>query len=338
MSKSEKPQSFRGIGLDIGTMNLVSARRSADGISTKRMRDVFVDLPVSSRKMLKLSQVSFVERGDEVLVLGDAAMEVANVFGTTPRRPLSAGLVSSNERDALEVLKLLVLHVLGDPIEPDEVCYFSVPASPLDQPGRDVIYHRGVFERIVRECGYKPFAANEAMGIVFSECAKEGFSGLAFSFGSGMTNVALGINTLEGLSFSVARGGDWIDQHVASSVGSTPARICALKEGGVDLNAPRNREEEALAFYYKALIEYALDQVALRFKAAEGQFQMPKAVPLIVSGGTALATGFLGLFKTVFTQRAKRFPVEISEIRLAAEPLKAVAYGMLIQAQQEYEG
>ena len=70
------------------------------------------------------------------------------------------------------------------------------------------------------------------MAIIYAETAKEGFSGLAMSFGSGMTNVALAINTIEGLSFSIARGGDWIDGGASRSIGSTQARICAIKEKG----------------------------------------------------------------------------------------------------------
>ena len=137
--------------------------------------------------MLKLSNTSFIERDDEILILGDAALETANIFGREARRPLSDGLVSPSETDSLEVLGFLVSHVLGEPAEKDEVCYFSVPAAPVDQPVKDIIYHKGVFEKIVTECGYEAFASNEAMAIIFSECAKEGFSGLGMSFGSGMT-------------------------------------------------------------------------------------------------------------------------------------------------------
>jgi hypothetical protein len=325
-----------GVGLDLGTMNIVSARRSEDGVVTKRMRDAFLDLPPSARKMLKLSDASYVERDGEVLILGDAAMEMANVFGREPRRPLAGGLISPKESDALEVLKLLIEHVLGPPSQKNEVCYFSVPAAPVDQPEQDVIYHRGVFERIVNECGYEAIASNEAMAIIFSECAKDQFSGVTLSFGSGMVNVALAIQTIEGLSFSVARSGDWIDRGAAKSTGSTQARICAIKEAGVDLMNPVGREQEAIVFYYKAAIEYALDQIALRFKMIEGQFSLPRAIPLVVSGGTSLAGGFLDFFTKVFERKRKRFPIEISEIRQAADPLNSVAYGMLVQAMQEY--
>lgn len=326
-----------GVGLDIGTMNLVSARRGARGIETKRMRDVFLDLPPHAKKMLKLSGTSFVERDEDVLILGDAALETANVFGKDPRRPLSSGLVSPSESESLEVLGLLVRHVLGKPIVDGEACYFSVPAEPIDQPDKDVIYHRAVFKRIVEECGYVPFAANEGMGIIYAETAGEGFSGIGVSCGSGMVNIALAINTIEGLTFSVAQGGDWIDKGAAQSIGATQARVCAVKEQGVDLKHPQDRIQEAIAFYYEALIENVLDQIAAKFKEIEGRFSLGKSIPLVVSGGTSMAGNFMELFGDVFEKRRKRFPIEISDIRQAAEPLNSVAYGMLVQAMQEHE-
>jgi len=332
-----KNEGIPGVGCDIGTMNIVAARKSSSGVETRRVRDAFLELPVESKKMLKLANVSYVERADELLILGDAAMDTANIFGREARRPLSAGLVSSSDVDAMEILGLLIKNVLGEPKVPNEHCYFSVPAAPVDKPGQDVIYHRGVLEKIVRECGYTPTAGNEAMAIVYAETAKEGFSGIGISFGSGMTNIALAVNTIEGLSFSVGRGGDWIDGGAAKSIGSTASRICAIKEKGIDLNAPQGREQEALTFYYKNLIEYSIDQIALQFASVQGKFTLPKPVPIVVSGGTSKAGGFLELFKSVFDRKRKRFPIEVSEIRASTDPLNAVANGLLIQAMQESE-
>ena len=337
MAGKDKQDQQVGAGLDVGTMNVVAARKSSSGVETRRVRDAFLELPVESKKMLKLSNVSYVERADELLILGDAAMDTANIFGREARRPLSAGLVSSSDVDAMEILGLLIKNVLGEPKVPNEHCYFSVPAAPVDKPGQDVIYHRGVLEKIVRECGYTPTAGNEAMAIVYAETAKENFSGIGISFGSGMTNIALAVNTIEGLSFSVGRGGDWIDGGAAKSIGSTASRICAIKEKGVDLNAPQGREQEALTFYYKNLIEYSIDQIALQFASVQGKFTLPKPVPIVVSGGTSKAGGFLELFKSVFEKKRKRFPIEVSEIRASVDPLNAVANGLLIQAMQESE-
>lgn len=315
---------------------MVSARQNAKGgVETRRMRDAFLALDPGAKKMLKLSGVSFIQREDEILIVGDAALETANVFGKEVRRPLSAGLLSAGEIDAIEVLGLLIKNVLGEPKVPNEVCYFSVPAAPVDAPDRDVVYHRGVLERIVTECGYEAFPSNEAMAILFSETAPEGFSGLSISFGSGMSNVALAVNSIEGMTFSVARGGDWIDAGSAKAVGSTQARMCTIKEAGFDLRAPVGREQEALALYYKALIEHVIDNVAAQFSRIKGQFALPKPIPLVISGGTSLAGGFKEFFEQVFEKKRKRFPITISEIRQARDPLNAVAYGLLLQAQQE---
>jgi hypothetical protein len=43
------------------------------------------------------------------------------------------------------------------------------------------------------------------------------------------------------------------------------------------------------------------------------------------------------LFKSVFDRKRKRFPVEVSEVRAATDPLNAVANGLLVQAMQENE-
>ena len=158
----------------------------------------------------------------------------------------------------------------------------------------------------------------------------------ALSCGVFVHNCALAMNTIEGLTFSVGRGGDWIDSGAAKSVGSTQARICALKEKGIDLNNPQGRDQEALAFYYKNLIEYVIDQIALQFKSIEGKFSLPKPVPIIISGGTSKPTGFVEFFTKLFDKKRKRFPIEVSEIRAASDPLNAVAYGLLVQALQEY--
>lgn len=330
---------FPARGLDIGTMNIVCAHLAGkDKVETSRVRDAFLDLSAEARKMLKLSKVPYIDRGEEgIIVVGDNALEMANVFGREARRPLQAGLISAGEIDALEILGVMIKNLLGEPKAEGEYCYYSVPAAPVDDPSRDIVYHQGVFERIVTECGYTAVAGNEAMAIIYAECAKEMFSGLGISFGSGMCNLALAVNGIEGFTFSVARGGDWIDAGAAKAVGSTQSRICALKEKGIDLLAPKSREEEALALYYKSLITYALDHVAAQFALIKDRFSLPKAIPIVVSGGTSKPDNFLEFFKQTFEAKRKRFPIEVSEIRQASDPLNAVARGLLLQAMQEYD-
>lgn len=328
-----------GTGLDVGTMNLVSARMSETGkIDTSRVRDAFIDLDLEAKKTLRLSKVNYVEKGGRLVVIGDSALNLVNLFKRELRRPLSRGVISAGEIEAQEILSLLAKHVLGEPQVDGEHCYYSVPAAPIDDPEQDVLYHQEVFRKIVSEHGYTAHPANEAMAIVYSQCPMENFSGLAVSFGSGMCNVALSFQAVSGLEFSVARGGDWIDKNAAKAMGSTAARMCAIKEKGVNLAHPDNRDEEAIALYIRALIKYCLENIAIQFKRVQSRIDLPDPVPFVVSGGTTKAGGFHDVFKEEFESIKKRgFPIQISEIRPAKDPMTAVAEGLLVLAMQEDE-
>jgi hypothetical protein len=325
-----------GVGLDIGTMNLVAARIVEGATKTGRMRNAFIDLPKTAKKVLTLSQAPCVYQEDEIFVLGDHALDLASVFGREARRPLAGGLIAAGELKALDVLQYMITSLLKVPAVPNEHCFYSVPAAPIDNTSRDVIYHKQVFAKIIAKCGFNPTASNEAMAIVYSEAAKENFSALAFSFGAGMTNIALGYSAVETMAFSVERGGDWIDGGAARSLGTTASRICALKEEGINLADPKTREQEAIVFYYRELIEYALNWASMEFKRRGLGTTVTKPLPIIVSGGTSTATGFIDLFNAVLAKQRKRLGLEIQEVRAAKEPFDAVARGLLVQANQEH--
>ena len=326
-----------GVGLDIGTMNIVSARQQGSKIVTSRVRDAFIDLDSADKKTLRLSKVNYVEKSGQLIVIGDSALSMANLFKREIRRPLSRGVISAGEIDAQQVLSLLVHHVLFDPVVEGEHCYFSVPAAPVDDTDQDITYHTEIFKKIIAEHGYTPHPMNEAMAIIYSECANENFSGLSVSFGSGMGNIALAYQTVQGMSFAVARGGDWVDQHAAKAMGSTASRMCAIKEKGVDLAAPKTREEEALALYIRALIRYCLEAISAQFRKVQASLDLPDAIPFVVSGGTSKAGGFMDVFKQEFEEIQKKgFPIKISEVRAARDPLTAVAEGLLVLATEEH--
>jgi len=304
---------------------------------TKRIRDAFIDLELEAKKTLRLSKISYVEEDGKLIVLGDSALTIANLFNRDVRRPLSRGVIASGELDAQKILSLLVFNVLSHPIIQGEHCHYSVPAAPIDDPSQDVVYHQEVFRKIVAEHGYTPHPTNEAMAIVFSQCAPENFSGLAVSFGSGMCNVAIAYQAAKGMDFSLARGGDYIDTQAAKAVGSTASRMCALKEKGVNLLSPSNREEEAIVLYVRTLIKYCLENIAAQFRRHQNSITLPDAIPFVISGGTTKAGGFLEVFQEEFEAIKKRgFPIATTEVRLASDPMTAVAEGLLVLASEEY--
>lgn len=323
-----------GVGLDCGTMNLVSARDNGkSGVSFSRVRNAFLELESDALRMLKLKKVPFVQDGDSVIVMDDAALSIANFMRRELRRPLARGLIAAGELQGQKILSLLISRVLSEPQVEDEPCYYSVPAAPLDAPGQDVRYHEEVLRKIITSFGYKALPFNEAQAIVYSN--SEEFSGLAISFGSGMANVALVSDTLLGLSFSLTSGGgDWVDSNAARAVGSTQSKICSIKEAGVDLLNPNGIEQEAIATYLKAMIRETLNRIGREFKANSSSIGISGPVPLILSGGSTKATNFLKVFQAEFAS-LKGFPIPISEVRLARDPMTAVAEGLLILANQE---
>ena len=61
------------------------------------------------------------------------------------------------------------------------------------------------------------------------------------------------------------------------------------------------------------------------------------AIPFVISGGTSRAGGFMDVFKQEFDDiKKKNFPIKISDIRQAKDPMTAVAEGLLVLAMQEH--
>jgi len=322
-----------GVGLDCGTMNFVSARKTNNGVSTKRIRDAFLELDPSHKRMLKISNTSYIELDGHLLVIGDDALQCANMFNQEARRPMSGGVMNSSELDAQQVISLMMKEILGEPLVENEKCFYSVPAPAIDIPGSDITYHKAILGKILSELGYDPEPSNEAQAIIFSECANDMFSGIGVSYGSGMTNVSLNFNAMPALEFSIGKGGDWIDAGAASAVGSTRGKMCSLKESGIDISNPQGREQEAIALFVRTLIDDSLKGIVDKFAIAKKDILIPKPIPIIVSGGTSQAGGFLDLFKQRFDVMRSKFPIQISEIRQAENPMNAVATGLLVLSQ-----
>ena len=326
-----------GRGLDIGTCNLVSAAEKTDGDLTYRsLRNAFIDVDINdfTKKMLTKLGVQYVMHNRRMYVLGSPAFELANIFNRETRRPMSSGLISPHEADALPIIRLLISQVLGSPARENEPCFYSVPGEPIDST-MNVVYHRDIFDGLLSKLGFKPQWMMEAHALVFAELAEDDFTGVAISCGAGMFNVCVAYKTVPAVTFSTSRGGDWVDNNAAMVLGMKGPRVTAIKEKGIDLMNPRNREEEALVIYYRNLINYTLINIKQRFESAEGIPTFPDAVDIVCSGGTSKPDGFVELF----TEEFKRidFPLEVKNIRRAGEPLNAVAQGCLLAAKSGME-
>jgi len=333
------PQPERVIAVDCGTMNLVLAEQKGDKAEFSTIRNMFLELDKDQVNMAELSSIDYVESDEHVYIVGADAFNFANIFGKTVKRPMSKGLISPDEVDSLDVLALIIQKLVGKTT--NGKCIYCIPAPSIDTKN-NVIYHEGVFKRIFTNLGYQAESMNEAMSIIYSQCQDDQFTGLSFSYGAGMCNVALSYKSVPVITFSVARAGDWIDDQTAQSLGTVPNRITKIKETNLDLlnfdigSKKERRIREAIVYYYREMIRYSLDQIKGKLSESTGNLELPESLSIVVSGGTSMAPGFLTLFKQVLDEYKDSFPIQIKEVKAADDPMTAVAEGLLIKALSKY--
>jgi len=319
-----------GRGLDVGTANLASAIQDKDGnVTIKIQRNAFIDIDADhfTRNMLTKLNVQYVSVNGKMVVVGDPAFELANILNKETRRPMKGGVISPGENEAMPIEKILLENLLGPPNYPNEKCYFSVPADPIDADF-NVVYHKGIFSTMLKKQGYDPRSILEGHAVVFAELAEDDFTGIGISCGGGMFNICVCYKSIPALSFSTTKGGDWIDRNVAQVLGIKASRATALKERGMNLLNPKSREEEAVEIYYRNLISYTLESIKTRFEHSSGMPSFPDPVEIVCAGGTSMIGGFIEVFRDEL--HAIKFPLEVKNIRRADDPLYSVAKGCLV--------
>ena len=327
---------IKGVGLDIGTNMLVSARMSEEGQPVyKRQRDAFFRISPKSevnRKSIRMSlegrKANFIIDGNDFFVVGEDALHMANERNLEARRPMSRGVLSPKEKTSLPMIKLIIKSLIGQGVE-NEKLIFSIPAEPIDGEF-DIFYHTEMMKAYLREMGFSPEPLNEGFAIAFSELLDDNLTGMCLSFGAGMVNAVVCYEGDPIIQFSLTKGGDWIDSSVGKALDLNASLVQIEKEEAVvDLLKPEGKIQEAIVVYYNVLMNYALDNIVYELE----RYKLPsfrEPIPIIVSGGLALADNFVERFSSEAGK--KIFPFKIKEIRRAKDPMTCVAHGCLMAA------
>jgi len=329
-------------GLDCGTSFYIAA--TEDTIKKQRNAFLTVDGEVNQvKRMLKRQGIPFVEKANKVHIVGQHAFNYAQIFSTAElRRPMKSGLLNPTEKDSLPVLNAIIGELLGD-AKDNETCVYCIPSKPIDVK-RETSYHEDVLRTIIEQYGYNVKKIEEAVAIGYEGLVDTQLTGVAISMGAGMCNIAVMYQGMTALSFSVSRGGDWVDENVSMDTGVSKAKVTNIKETSTTLDLSsatyQNIYEEdtdeanvliAIRSYYGALINYLLTNLKVQFEGVENVPNFPEAVPIVIGGGTALVKGFLDVFNEQFDQN--EFPIPVSEIVLIEDAHTAVARGCLSEAQ-----
>lgn len=321
------------IGLDLGTSNLVVARLKGKQVETKRLRNAFVAIDDEQRNRLSLGSLNAAHIGAHSYIVGDEAISIARILNREVRRPMASGILNPDEKEGRTVLSALVKALVGE--GEGEKCCFSVPATAVDNTKTNTVFHQGFFSALIEKLGYAPEAVNEALAIIYSECADDDHCGIAISHGAGQVNVCASYKLVGSLEFSVARSGDWIDQRTADAIGASVAKVLRVKEDpAFDLMNPDALDADigpALYYHYVSMIQYELKHLVQQWSKMSSQLDFPDPIPIILSGGTASIKGFDVIWNQEFEKFQKKtmIPFKVKEIRMANDPFGAVARGLL---------
>jgi hypothetical protein len=207
---------------------------------------------------------------------------------------------------------------------------FTVPAAPLGAED-NLTYHEATLRQVLSDLGYDTTTINEGLAVVYAEMESTNYTGIGISCGGGLCNVCLSYLTVPILSFSILKAGDFIDSSAASVTGERPNHIRILKEQSFYLNGHfEDKLQQVLSVYYDDMIQTLVTGLRNAFQSARNVPKLTRPIPLVLSGGSAIPKGFKERFETAL--RASDFPVDLSEIRMAADPLTTTAKGALVAA------
>lgn len=320
------------IGLDVGTSRIVVARAAGKKYTYDAQLNAFFTLPYSrlAESLLQRENVLHHMDGDEIVVSGDDAEKLAEVFHAETRRPMKEGILNAQEPHALEVVRSLVTKLLGKAAAPGQKVFFSIPAPTAGNEG-GIRHHRESIRQILTELGYEPMPLEEGLAVVFGELSASNYSGIGISCGSGLCNVCLAVLSVPVLSFSVSKAGDFIDTQAALVTGDVATRLRVQKEQGFRLNGMNgSRVNNALTVYYDQVIENLVKSLKESISSAPKLPKMTQAIPLVLAGGTVIPDGFFERFRTAL--QTNELPVKLSEVRVSTEPLNSTARGLLMAA------
>ena len=339
----------RAIGVDIGTGFISCAEQTESNIEFIKVRDAFFKLNPSKflegsatnfgENMLKSSGAHYVKVDDLIYVLGDDAFKFASLFHQECLRPMSQGVLNPKQPVSNLMVGELVKAVAGRPTSDDDVLYYCVPAEPVDADF-DVEYHKQILSGVFTDLGYKNInVMTEALAVVYSELENTQYTGIGMSFGAGMCNIVYSFMGMPVFAFSLSRGGDWIDSHAAQHTDETNNVVTSIKEkAGFSLYDNTSGIQRAISIYYESLLTYVVEQFKELYERTPKK-QLPNVteeMPIVIAGGTSLVLGFVEKLRELITDD---FPVPISEVRHAEQPLFAVSNGLYqaakLSAQQD---
>lgn len=328
-------------GFDAGTFNLVCCTRDKDGkFDYKREVNAFLEIKLEDRAFLnvmKEKDVPIIEREKVAYIVGETAVQMAYAMSNLElRRPMREGCVNNKEKDAYEILNIMI-HSLIENISYDkEPLYFSVPANAINEE-TDADYHTQILQSIFKayesDEGYKVIARpiNEGLALIYAELADKNYTGIGISFGSGLVNLCYSIFGVPVFQFAIANSGDWIDKMSAKATGETSTFINREKLKISLSDSPKTLVERAIQTQYRIMVQKTIQQIKKGIEDSGKKARHDAPLDIVIAGGTSMPPGFDGLFREILD--TEKLPIQVNSVIRPEDPLYSVARGCLIAAE-----
>ena len=330
-----------GVGVDVGTANIVVARQYDDGTyEVKHHRNMLFKVEDDEDMDMMLSNTLNIKINGKVFVVGQDALSLANALGGGDLiRPMTNGLLNPSVGEAEDLLFYILKAVVGKPLKEGEKLRFSVPANPIDKPDENNFFHEQVLKEFFNKLGYDAKGVNEAAAAVYSEGismedpeqGKFPLTGVGISWGAGMANAAAVMKGKPVVTISSTRCGDYIDQQVAKVTGKPISQVIKIKEKQLNLEETNSSDRvlHALSIFYDEVIGRIGKGLIKAFRDCETKFDAP--IVIVNVGGTSMPKGFAVKLKKVLAPL--EMPFQIKSVEMSKVPFYSVARGACLAAQ-----
>lgn len=331
----------RAVGVDVGTLFFQVAEKEGSDLKYKTIRNAFVEMADTEEveNALKQNGWQFVKDGRHYYVIGEDAIQVANIFPgkVEIRRPMQDGVLNKDEDKKLVVLAEIIRSSIGEAKDANSWVCTCVSSESVDGSANST-FHRQRLEAMFKRLGWQVKIIEEGHAVVLAErpsMVEDGveipYSGIGLSFGAGRANCVLAYKGLQVIGMSVARSGDWIDKQVSEQTGVPISQVISTKEKKLDFeNIDLDDDVQfALDAYYDAMIRYVFKHFAEKFASEKSRFNAP--LDIVVAGGTSMPKGFCKKLEKIV--RELSLPFQIKEVRHAKNPRNAVVEGLCIHAE-----
>ena len=321
------------VALDIDG-DCVTSFRVTDGVARlRRQASVYaiVDGTRHHRSLLTAAGVPFAEAGEQLLVLGDAAMTVAGSFDAPVVPAFVRGRLPDSDPVGRQVVALLVESVLP---AGDGVCGISVPAAAESDSALE-----SLIGNVVQLRGYRPLLVGGATAAGMSLLEDAGLSGLTVRFGDAGTELSMLLRGRESDRHVVAAGAEALVDRIAESgrrsffdreghrYRDTAAARQWLFGPRRDIAEPSSADEARLAVDVAAIVGEAA-KTAGRMLATCGV--SARNLPVVAVGGLTQ----IGGFDSVLGEAVTRSGIDPAAVRVGDDGL-SVCRGLLALADAE---